>query len=117
VSEGATREALAVALRRWDDIVVRWRLDPAERKALVGGPGRIAGDEQTAYRLICGEQRIRLLVDVDAVLLRALGTDAAVRDWLRTSALDFGGRTPIVVLAASPEWMIWLLDRFGGTRS
>lgn len=108
-------ETLASVLQRWDDIAQRWRLDEAERAALVGGLDRAPGGGASAFRLICGEQRIRLIVGVEPVLARALLSDSAVRNWLREPDPGFDGLEPLEAMAGSPEVMLWLARNEGAS--
>jgi hypothetical protein len=111
-------QPLAHVLPRWKELVKRWALKPEERAALVGGPDRDVDAflPLEDYRLLCGEQRIRLMVEVDAVFGRIVGDDAAVRGWLRRPNLNLGDRRPIDVMAGTPEWMQWLIDNLGAAR-
>lgn len=110
----AMRPPLADVLEDWKAITRRWALQPAERAALVGGPDRDPDEPAEDYLLLCGEQRIRLMVEVDPVFARIVGDDQAVRGWLRRPNLNLGQRTPLEVMAGTPEWMRWLIDNLGG---
>jgi uncharacterized protein (DUF2384 family) len=107
---------LSEVLPQWRSLAKRWALKPEERAALVGGPDRDLDTPLEDYRLLCGEQRIRLMVAVDAVFARIVGDDAAVRGWLRQPNPNLGERTPMDVMAGTPEWMQWLIDNLGGAR-
>jgi uncharacterized protein (DUF2384 family) len=104
---------LASVLERWDALTARWALGPDERSALVGGFEGGPVDRIETYRLLCGEQRIRLIVELEPVLGRTFMSDARIREWLRAPNRNLGGRTPLNVMAGSPEWMRWLIDNTG----
>ncbi len=106
---------LKAVLARWDAIVIRWGLDPEERSALVGGFRKGPIDSVESYELLCGEQRIRLIVDLEPVLVRVMGDEGRIRHWLRAENANLAGRTPIGVMASSPEWMSWLIAHLGLT--
>jgi hypothetical protein len=110
------RRPVAEILERWNAIAERWDLCPDERADLVGGPDRDRGAPLDGYLLLCGEERIRLIVEVEEIYARVIGSDDRVRAWLRRANLNFGGRTPLMVMAATPEWMRWLIDNLGGSR-
>lgn len=104
---------LVAVLARWDAIVIRWDLDPEERSALVGGFRDGPVDRVESYELICGERRMRLIVDLEPVLIKVIGDEERIRFWLRASNANLGGRTPIGVMASSPEWMSWIIAHLG----
>ena len=106
---------LKAVLARWDALVLRWALAPEERAALIGGFRDGPVDEVETYQLLCGEQRMRLSVELEPVLMRVLGDVDRVRLWLRSANVNLGGRTPIDVMARSPEWIRWLIDNMGVT--
>ena len=100
-------------LSRWDEVVVRWALDPEERCALLGGfaPGPI--DRIETYEVLCGEQRMRLLVELEPVLTRIWRDEGRIRSWLRTPNPSLADRSPLAVMARSPEWVRWIIDNMG----
>lgn len=104
---------LKAVLARWDAIVIRWALDPEERSMLIGGfrPGPV--DSVESYELLCGEQRMRLIVELEPVLVRVIGDEQLIRHWLRAANANLGGRTPIGVMASSPEWISWIIAHLG----
>lgn len=107
------RRPLADVLGEWEALARRWALKAEERASLVGGPDRDPDAPLEDYRLLCGEQRMRLMVRVDRVFGRVVGDDAAVRGWLRRPNPNLGERTPLDVMAGTPEWMQWLIDNLG----
>ena len=109
-------EPLASVLSRWEMLKERWALDTHERAALVGGQMRHPDAPIEDYHLLCGEQRIRLMEEVDAIYARIVGDDEDVRAWLRRPNLNLANRTPLDVMAGTPEWMQWLIDNLGGER-
>lgn len=100
-------------LSRWDELVDRWALAPEERSGLLGGfaPGPV--DRIETYEVLCGEQRMRLLVELDPVLTRIWRDDWRTREWLRASNPSLADRSPIEVMARSPEWIRWIIDNMG----
>lgn len=100
-------------LSLWDEVVGSWSLAPEERCALLGGfrPGPI--DRIETYEVLCGEQRMRLLVDLHPVLDRIWGDEARVRAWLRTPNPSLADRSPIAIMSRSPEWIRWIIDNMG----
>lgn len=104
---------LAEVLSRWEAIVHRWRLDPDERSALLGGfePGPV--DRVETYGTAGSERRMRLVVELEPILHRVHPSIARVRRWLRAENASLDGRTPIEVMASSPEWTRWLIDSVG----
>jgi hypothetical protein len=104
---------LKAVLARWDALVLRWALTPGERSKLIGGFGDGPVDRVETYQLLCGEQRMRLAVELEPVLTRVLGEPDRIRLWLRAGNVNLGGRTPLDVMARSPEWMRWLIDNVG----
>lgn len=100
-------------LARWDAVVASWGLDAEERGMIVGGFRDGPVDAIETYELVCGEQRMRLVVELEPVLVRTLGDERRIREWLRSANPNLGGRTPICVMARSPEWMRWLIDHVG----
>lgn len=114
IAASSSQSPFSDVLVTWETLVTRWALEREERAALVGGPDRCDGMPLDDYRLLCGEQRIRLLVSVDPVFRRIVGDDAAVRGWLRRPNLNLGERTPLEVMAVNPEWVQWLIENLGG---
>lgn len=110
---GSNEIPLKAVLARWDAIVIRWDLDPEERSALVGGFRDGPVDHVESYELICGERRMRLIVDLEPVLIKVIGDEERIRGWLRAPNANLGGRTPIGVMASSPEWMSWIIAHLG----
>ncbi|MES3150870.1 antitoxin Xre/MbcA/ParS toxin-binding domain-containing protein [Sphingomonas faeni] len=110
---GSNEMPLTAVLARWDAIVIRWDLDPEERSALVGGFRDGPVDDVETYELICGERRMRLIVDLEPVLNKVIGDEERIRGWLRASNSNLGGRSPIGVMASSPEWMSWIIAHLG----
>ena len=108
-------EPLSEVLDRWDAIAFRWELDAEDRSALLGGFGDGPVGSVATYEASNGERRMRLLVALDPVLVRVLGTDDRIRGWLRSGNRSLGGRKPIVVMASSPAWIRWLIDSMGLT--
>lgn len=104
---------LKAVLARWDGIVIRWGLDPEERSSLIGGFRDGPIDQVETYEVLCGEQRMRLLVDLEPVLDRIIGDEERVRCWLRAQNANLGGRTPVDVMSGSPEWMSWIIRHLG----
>lgn len=107
------RMPLSEVLNRWDELVERWNLNHVERSGLIGGCADGPVTDIETYRLLCGEQRIRLVVEFEPVLVRTFAGDARICDWLRRPNANLGKRTPIEVMACSPEWMRWLIDNVG----
>ncbi|GEM72844.1 hypothetical protein SAQ01S_26100 [Sphingomonas aquatilis NBRC 16722] len=100
-------------LSRWDEVVNRWALDPEERCGLLGGfaPGPI--DRIETYEVLCGEQRMRLLVELDPILSRIWRDERRIREWLRAANPSLADRPPIDVMSRSPEWVRWVIDNMG----
>ncbi len=110
------RRPLAEVLVQWSSIAERWKLHPEELADLIGGPVRDRGAPLDGYLLLCGEERIRLIVEVEEIYSRIIASDDGVRAWLRRANLNLGGRTPLMVMAENPEWMRWLIDNLGESR-
>lgn len=104
---------LRQVLEGWDAVVLDWDLDPGERSALIGGFRGGPINEIESYELLCGEIRMRLLVELAPVLSRTLGHRERVRAWLRRANVNLGGRSPVDVMARSPEWVRWFIDHVG----
>lgn len=88
------REELGVVRSQFDAVVDRWALAEREAGALLGQhawrTGRLTAD---------AEGRLRLLLDVDALLDLVLG-EVAVADWLRAPNDAFVGRpTPLAAMS------------------
>lgn len=105
---------LSDVLQRWAEIAEAWDVRPEERSALVGGSCHMVEGEIATYALLCGEQRIRLLVEVAPVFRRIVGDDDLISNWLRLPNPNLAGRKPIDVMIGSPEWMGWLVANLGG---
>lgn len=97
-------------LDRWDDVVARWRLDPSERDALLGGFGLGAITDVAAYEAGLGEQRMRLLVALDETLQKVFGDEERARGWLRARNRRLGDASPMEMMATSSAWTRWLTD-------
>ena len=110
---GPSIRPLAEVLDSWDDLVDEWRLHPVERSMLIGGFEAGPVDDIDTYRLLCGEARMRLLVEVAPVLRRFHGGPVRTRRWLRRPNPNLGGRVPLDVMSCSPEWIRWLIDHVG----
>lgn len=104
---------LKAVLARWDALVIRWSLDSEERSTLIGGFRGGPVDRVETYEVLCGEQRMRLLVELEPILAGIYGDELRVRSWLRSPNVSLGGRSPIAVMSSSPEWMRWLIDNLG----
>lgn len=109
----SSRPPLKAVLARWDAVVIRWGLDPVERSLLIGGFADGPVDDVETYRIVCGEERMRLIVEFAPVLARVYADEEAARAWLRTPGAHLSGRTPLEVMAVSSEWMRWLIDNMG----
>ena len=111
--DGASFKPLSLVLEQWDDVVHRWSLDPFELAALMGGyePGPLT--EVATYRLVSGEMRIRLFVEMSHVLRRSLVDDHRVRWWLRAANAGLAGRTPLQVMGETPNWTRWFIENLG----
>lgn len=97
-------------LDSWDELVLDWRLHDLERSMLVGGLLDKQAAEIEPHMLICGEIRMRLLVEVAPLLHSVHGSSERTRSWLRRPDPTLGGRAPLDVMAAYPEWIWWLID-------
>lgn len=97
----------------WDSVIERWDLKGFERSRLLGGGFDGPVTDVETYRLLCAEQRMRLVVELDPVLHRVYGDVDRIRCWLRLESENLGGRTPLEVMARSPEWIRWLIDNLG----
>lgn len=100
-------------LSLWDEIVTRWALDPEERCGLLGGFASGPIDDIETYHILCGEQRMRLLVDLDPILTRIWNDERRIRQWLRAPNPGLADRSPIDVMSRSPEWVRWVIDNMG----
>ena len=110
---GLAPRPLAAVLEGWDDLVEEWALHPVERSMLIGGFGDGPVDDVDTYRLLCGEARMRALVELAPILRRHHGAPKRVRTWLRRANPNLGGRAPLDVMSCSPEWVRWLIDHVG----
>ncbi len=108
-------EPLSDVLIRWDSLTERWRLTPDERSGLLGYGEEGPVDHVETYEAHSAERRMRLVVALDPVLVRVLGTDERIRGWLRSGNRSLGGRKPIAVMSSSPAWIKWLIDSMGLT--
>lgn len=100
-------------LSQWDSLVVRWGLEPEERSALLGGFGPGPIDRIETYEVLCGEQRMRLLVELHPVLERIWSDEGRIRTWLRAPNPSLADRSPLAVMSRSPEWVRWIIDNMG----
>ncbi len=100
-------------LNQWDAIVIAWTLQPHERCALLGGFGPGPIDRVETYEVLCGEQRMRLLVELHPVLERIWRDEERIRVWLRTPNPSLADRSPLAVMSRSPEWVRWIIDNMG----
>ncbi|MDE1918563.1 MAG: DUF2384 domain-containing protein [Sphingomonadales bacterium] len=106
---------MADVLARWDALVLRWGLDGPERSMLLG-PGMDGPvDEVESYLVSGAERRMRLLVELDGVLAVVFEGEDRTRSWLRRDNANLGNRTPVEVMAASPEWIRWLVNAMGAS--
>jgi hypothetical protein len=114
VTRPASRPApLRGVIARWDAVVIRWALDGCERTALLGGGAEGSVTDVATYRLPTAERRMRLVVELELILERVFADEERTRTWLRQPNRNLGGRTPIEVMAQSPEWIRWLIDAVG----
>ena len=104
---------LAEVLKSWDDIVEEWALWPIERSMLIGGCARGAVDDIETYRVLCGETRMRALVELAPILRRQHGGARQIQRWLRRCNPNLGDRAPLDVMSCSPEWVQWFVDHLG----
>lgn len=101
---------LSTVLSRWDGLVVRWDLDGEERFALLGGMSADRIDQVASYDVSKVERRMRLLLELEPVLGAVFVRGERIRAWLRRSNRQLGHRTPLDVMASSPDWIRWLID-------
>ncbi len=104
-----TEAAILPALERWEALAYRWELDASERATLLGIDPSGGATEVASY---CGpstQERLELLAALDDTLTSFFDDDAGTRAWLRRKNRGLGGRLPLEVMAASPEWIRWLV--------
>lgn len=63
--------------------------------------------------LIIAAREGRVLRAVQRILERVHGDEGRIRSWLREPNPNLAGRSPLSVMASSPEWMRWLIDNVG----
>lgn len=100
-------------LARWDVVAREWGLDERERSDVLGGFRGGVVDDIATYRTAEAETRMRLVVELAPLLVRVHGRRERVRVWLRRPNPNLGGGTPLELMAASPEWIRWLLRSTG----
>ena len=101
---------LSTVLSQWDALVVRWDLDGEERFALLVGMSAGQIDQIASYDVSGVERRMRLLLELEPVLGAVFVQGERIRAWLRRTNRQLGYRTPLDVMASSPEWIRWLIN-------
>jgi hypothetical protein len=107
------RLPLAGVLAKWDAVTIRWGLDGEECSSLLGGG--IAGPvaDVSTYDPASAEQRMRLVIELEAILASVFADEGRTREWLRRDNSSLGGRTPLEMMARSPTWIRWFIDALG----
>ncbi|WCT72619.1 DUF2384 domain-containing protein [Sphingomonas naphthae] len=100
---------IEVVLDLWRTVAVDWELDPSEALALLGWRDRGGAlfdhrdVRQAAYRL-------ELIIEFAPVAADLLGSERAVRIWLRRPSEALSGATPIQHMSVAPDWIRFLID-------
>lgn len=104
---------LAGIIARWEALAIRWGLTAEERSSLLGACEDGPVCDVSTYCHGAAEERMRLHVELEPVLITVLVEEDRIRDWLRRANRQLGGGTPIEVMASSPTWIRWLIDSLG----
>jgi hypothetical protein len=106
----STPMTLNRVLASWEAIVVRWGLNDDECSSLLGGLPAGRGHGLAPFDHAAAEDRMRLVVELEPTLAWAFPDDGHTRGWLRRPNMHLGQRTPLEMMAESPEWTRWLID-------
>lgn len=103
---------LVAILARWDGLVIRWGLTPEERSLMLGCFDGGAIDDVATYRTAEAELRMRLLLQLEPILVQLHGSEKRIRTWLRRGNSSMDDRSPLQMMARSTEWTRWLIANY-----